>query len=121
MEEKRNKSFTFLFFSDAKSKVRKVKISHNTLRLLFVVFIIVLATAIILVSDLFVTHQKLNEKIAELERVEYKINYREVELANLEKKTKEIETKTKILEGYLEEVEELDQMVREITGEGGYV
>jgi murein DD-endopeptidase MepM/ murein hydrolase activator NlpD len=53
--------------------------------------------------------------------VEYKINYKEVELANLEKKTKEIETKTKILEGYLEEVEELDQMVRDITGEGGYV
>ncbi len=121
MEEKKNKFFTLLFFSDAKSKIRKVKISHNALRLLFIVFIIFLAAAVILVSDLFATHQKLNEKIAELERVEYKINYKEVELANLEKKTKEIETKTKILEGYLNEVEELDQMVRDITGEGGYV
>jgi len=120
MEEKKNKSFTLLFFSDAKSRVRKVKISHNTLRSLFVVFIIILAFAVILVSDLFVTRQKLNEKIAELERVEYKVNYKEVELANLAKKTKEIETKTKILESYMEEVEELDQMVRDITGEGGY-
>ncbi len=121
MERKKNKSFTLLFFSDAKSKIRRIKISHNTLRLLFVVSVIIMAATIILVSDLFATHKKLNEKIAELERVEYKVNYKEVELANLEKKTKEIETKTKILEGYLEEVEELDQMVRDITGEGGYV
>ncbi len=121
MEEKKNKSFTLLFFSDAKSRVRKVKVSHNALRLLFVVLIIFLAAAVILVSDLFATRQKLNEKIAELERVKYKVNYKEVELANLAKKTKEIETKTKILESYMEEVEELDQMVRDITGEGGYV
>jgi murein DD-endopeptidase MepM/ murein hydrolase activator NlpD len=121
MEEKKNKSFTLLFFSDARSRVRKLRISYNTLRLLFVVLIIFLAAAVILVSDLFVTSQKLNEKIAELERVEYKINYKEVELANLAKKTREIETKTKILESYMEEVEELDQMVRDITGEGGYV
>lgn len=120
MEEKKTKSFTLLILSDAKSRIRKVKISHNVLRLLFIVFIIILASAVILVSDLFLTRQKLNEKIAELERVEYKVNYKEIELANLEKKTKEIETKTKILESYLKEVEDLDRMVRSITGKGGY-
>jgi murein DD-endopeptidase MepM/ murein hydrolase activator NlpD len=120
MEEKKTKSFTLLILSDAKSRIRKVKISHNVLRLLFIVFIIILASAVILVSDLFLTRQKLNEKIAELERVEYKVNYKEIELANLEKKTREIETKTKILESYLKEVEDLDRMVRSITGKGGY-
>ncbi len=120
MEDKKLKSFTLLILSDAKSKIRRVKITHNLLRLLFVVFIIILASAVILVSDLFLTRQRLNEKIAELERVEYKANYKEVELANLERKTKEIETKTKILESYLNEVENLDRMVRDITGKGGY-
>jgi len=120
MEDKRLKSFTLLILSDAKSKIRRVKITHNLLRLLFVVFIIILASAVILISDLFLTRQRLYEKIAELERVEYKANYKEVELANLERKTKEIETKTKILESYLNEVENLDRMVRDITGKGGY-
>jgi murein DD-endopeptidase MepM/ murein hydrolase activator NlpD len=120
MEDKKLKSFTLLILSDAKSKIRKVKITHNLLRLLFIVSIIILASAVILVSDLFLTRQRLGEKIAELERVEYKANYKEVELANLERKTKEIETKTKILESYLNEVENLDRMVRDITGKGGY-
>ncbi len=120
MEDKKHKSFTLLILSDAKSRVRKVKITHNLLRLLFIVFVIIIASAVILVSDLFLTRQKLSEKIAELERVEYKVNYKEVELANLEKKTKGIETKTKILESYLNEVEDLDRMVRDITGKGGY-
>jgi murein DD-endopeptidase MepM/ murein hydrolase activator NlpD len=120
MEDKKLKSFTLLILSDAKSKIRRVKITHNLLRLLFVAFIIIIASAVILVSDLFLTRQRLNEKIAELERVEYKANYKEVELANLERKTKEIETKTKILESYLNEVENLDRMVRDITGKGGY-
>ncbi len=120
MEEKKLKSFTLLILSDAKSKIRKVRITHNLLRLLFVIFIIILASAVILVSDLFLTRQRLDEKIAELERIEYKANYKEVELANLERKTKKIETKTKILESYLEEVENLDRMVRDITGKGGY-
>ncbi|MCJ7727895.1 MAG: hypothetical protein MUO96_04540, partial [Actinobacteria bacterium] len=109
MEEKKTKSFTLLILSDAKSRIRKVKVTHNVLRLLFIVFIIILASAVILVSDLFLTRQRLNENIAELERVEYKVNYKEIELANLEKKTKEIETKTKILESYLKEVEDLDR------------
>lgn len=120
MEDKKLKSFTLLILSDAKSKIRKVRITHNLLRLLFVALIIILASAVILVSDLFLTRQRLDEKIAELERVEYKANYKEVELANLERKTKKIETKTKILESYLEEVENLDRMVRDITGKGGY-
>ena len=120
MEDKKLKSFTLLILSDAKSKIRRVRITHNLLRLLFVVFIIIIASAVILVSDLFLTRQRLDEKIAELERVEYKANYKEVELANLERKTKEIETKTKILESYLNEVENLDRMIRDITGKGGY-
>jgi murein DD-endopeptidase MepM/ murein hydrolase activator NlpD len=120
MEDKKHKFFTLLILSDAKSRIRKVKVTHNVLRLLFIVFIIILASAVILVSDLFLTRQRLNENIAELERVEYKVNYKEIELANLEKKTKEIETKTKILESYLKEVEDLDRMVRSITGKGGY-
>lgn len=120
MEDKKHKFFTLLILSDARSRVRKVKITHNHLRLLFIVFVIIIASAVILVSDLFLTRQRLNEKLAELERIEYKVNYKEVELANLEKKTKEIETKTKILESYLNEVEDLDRMVRDITGKGGY-
>lgn len=120
MEDKKHKFFTLLILSDAKSRIRKVKITHNVLRLLFIAFVIIMASAVILVSDLFLTRQKLYEKVAELERVEYKINYKEVELANLENKTKEIETKTKILESYLKEVENLDRMVRDITGKGGY-
>jgi len=120
MEEKKTKSFTLLVLSDAKSRIRKVKVTHNVLRLLFIVFIIILASAVILVSDLFLTRQKLNEKIAELERVEYKVNYKEIELANLEMKTREIETKTKFLEKILKEAEDLDRMVRSITGKGGY-
>jgi len=120
MEDNKHKSFTLLILSDAKSKIRKIKITHNLLRLLFIAIIIIMACAVFLVSDLFIICQKLNEKVAELERVKYRVNYKEVELANLEKKTKEIETKTKILESYLKEVEELDRMVRDITGKGGY-
>ena len=120
MENKKNKSFTLLILSDAKSGIRKVKITHNLLRLLFIVAIIIVASAVILVSDLFIIRQKFDEKVAELERAKYKITYKDVELANLEKKTKEVETKTKVLESYLKEVEDLDRMVREITGKGGY-
>jgi murein DD-endopeptidase MepM/ murein hydrolase activator NlpD len=120
MENKKNKSFTLLILSDAKSGIRKIKISHNLLRSLFIVGIIIVASIAILISDLFIMQQKLNEKVVELERARYTVNYKEVEVANLEKKTKEIETKTKILESYLQEVEDLDRMVRDITGKGGY-
>ncbi|MDD3628811.1 MAG: peptidoglycan DD-metalloendopeptidase family protein [Candidatus Humimicrobiaceae bacterium] len=120
MENKRNKSFTLLILSDAKSGIRKIRITHNLLRSLFIVGVIILTSIAILVSDLFIMRQKLNEKVVELERAKYTVNYKEVEVANLEKKTKEIETKTKILESYLKEVEDLDRMVRDITGKGGY-
>ncbi len=120
MENKKNKSFTLLILSDAKSGIRKIKITHNLLRLLFIITIIIVASAVILVSNLFIIRQKFDEKVAELERAKYKITYKDVELANLEKKTKEVETKTKVLESYLKEVEDLDSMVRDITGKGGY-
>ena len=120
MSDKKNKSFTILILSDVKSKVRKVKISYNFLRFIYVFFIIVMASTVILISNLVLTRQRLDDKIAEIERIEYKINYKEVELENLDKKTKEIETKTKILEDYLKDVEDLDKMVRDITGKGGF-
>jgi len=120
MEEKKQKTFTLLVISDASSKVRKLKISHNVLRSIFVIAIIIIASGVILFSNLVLTRQKLDEKVVEIERLEYKMQYKEVEMANLEKKTQEIETKTKILENYLKEVEELDRMVRDITGKGGY-
>ena len=120
MEEKKQKTFTLLVISDASSRVRKLKISHNVLRSIFVIMIIVIASGVILFSNLVLTKQKLDEKVVEIQRLEYKMQYKEVEMANLEKKTQEIETKTKILENYLNEVEELDRMVRDITGKGGY-
>ena len=120
MEEKKQKTFTLLVMSDASSRVRKLKISHNVLRSIFVITIIIIASGVILFSNLVLTRQKLDEKVVEIQRLEYKMQYKEVEMANLEKKTQEIETKTKILENYLKEVEELDRMVRDITGKGGY-
>ena len=120
MEEKKQKTFTLLVISDASSRVRKLKISHNVLRSIFVIIIIIIASGVILFSNLVLTRQKLDEKVVEIQRLEYKMQYKEVEMANLEKKTQEIETKTKILENYLKEVEELDRMVRDITGKGGY-
>jgi murein DD-endopeptidase MepM/ murein hydrolase activator NlpD len=120
MEDKKQKTFTLLVISDASSRVRKLKISHNVLRSIFVIAIIIIASGVILFSNLVLTRQKLDEKVVEIQRLEDKMQYKEVEMANLEKKTLEIESKTKILENYLKEVEELDRMVRDITGKGGY-
>jgi murein DD-endopeptidase MepM/ murein hydrolase activator NlpD len=120
MEDRKHKFFTLLLISDEKTRVRKYRIPYNFLRSIFVVLAIIVAAVVMLTTNLFLTRQKLDEKIAELERIEYKMQFKEVELVNLEKKTQEIETKTKILENYLKEVEELDKMVRSITGEGGY-
>ncbi len=120
MEDRKHKFFTLLLISDEKTRIRKYRIPYNFLRSIFVVLAIIFAAVVILTTNLFLTRQKLDEKIAELERIEYKMQFKEVELVNLEKKTQEIETKTKILENYLEEIEELDKMVRSITGEGGY-
>ena len=69
------------------------------------VIIIIVASGVILFSNLVLTREKLDEKVAEIERLESKLQYREVEMANLEKRTQEIETKTKILENYLKEVQ----------------
>ncbi len=120
MEDRKHKFFTLLLISDEKTRIRKFRIPYNFLRSIFVVLAIMVAAVVIMTTNLFLTRQKLDEKIAELERIEYKMQFKEVELVNLEKKTQEIETKTKILENYLKEVEELDKMVRSITGEGGY-
>lgn len=119
-EEKQHKNYTLIIYSGPKDKVRKLTVSQNFLRFIYIVVIIIFASTSILVSNLFITRQKLNEKIAEIERVEYKINYKEVELVNLEKKTSEMQSKTKLLENYLKEVEELDKLVRNITGQGGF-
>jgi len=121
MEDNKQKVYTLLVFSDAGSKIRKLKISHNVLRSVFVAIIIVAASGVILFSNLVLTREKFDEKVAEIERLESRIQYKEVEMANLENKTREIETKTKILENYLKDVKELDRMVRDITGKGGYV
>jgi murein DD-endopeptidase MepM/ murein hydrolase activator NlpD len=120
-EEKQHKKYTLIIYSGPKDKVRKLTVSQNFLRFIYIVVTIIFASTAILVSNLFITRQKLNEKIAEIERVEYKINYKEVELVSLEKKTSEIQSKTKLLENYLKEVESLDKLVRNITGQGGFV
>jgi murein DD-endopeptidase MepM/ murein hydrolase activator NlpD len=119
-EEKQCKNYTLIIYSGPKDKVRKLTVSQNFLRFIYIVVIIIFASTAILVSNFFITRQKLNEKIAEIERVEYKINYKEVELVNLEKKTSEMQSKTKLLENYLKEVEVLDKLVRNITGQGGF-
>ncbi len=121
MEDNKQKVYTLLVLSDASSRIRKLKISHNVLRSIFVAIIIIIASGVILFSNLVLIREKLDEKVAEIERLESRMQYKEVEMANLEKKTREIETKTKILENYLKDVEELDRMVRNITGKGGYV
>jgi murein DD-endopeptidase MepM/ murein hydrolase activator NlpD len=118
--DKKDKHFTIIILSDAKSKVKKFSISFNLFRFIFVFLVIIFASATLLVFNLIITHQKLENKIAEIERMEYKINYKEIEFANLKEKTDEIKAKTVILESYLEEVKDLDKMVRDITGKGGY-
>ena len=118
--DRKNKHFTILVLSDEKSKIRKFSISFNLFRFIFVFLVIILASTTLLVFNLIITHQQLENKIAEIERMEYKINYKEIEFANLKEKTEEIKAKTVILENYLAEVEDLDRMVRDITGKGGY-
>ncbi len=116
----KDKYFTVLVISDAESKVKKIKIPHNILRSIFVIVGIMLAAVVILVSNAYITRNQLENKIVELERTKEKINYKEVEVANLQEKSNEITAKTKILESYLSQVENLDKMVRDITGKGGF-
>ncbi|MCL4546841.1 MAG: peptidoglycan DD-metalloendopeptidase family protein [Actinobacteria bacterium] len=119
-EDKQHKHYTLIIYSGPKDKIRKLTVSQNFLRFIYIIVIIIFASTAILISNLFITRQKLNEKIAEIERVEYKINYKEVELVSLEKKTNEIQSKTKLLENYFKEVQDLDKLVRNITGQGGF-
>lgn len=117
---KKDNHFTILVLSNANTKIRKFQINYNWLRVIFItlgLFIIVVA---VLVSNLFIMKDQLNNKIAELDRLKEKINYKEIEIANLELKTEEIKVKAKMLEDYLSQVEDLDKMVRSITGKGGY-
>jgi murein DD-endopeptidase MepM/ murein hydrolase activator NlpD len=116
----KDKYFTVLVLSNAESKVKKIKIPYNLLRFIFVIVGIILAAAVILVSNVYITRNQLENKIVELERIKEKINYKEVEVANLQEKSNEITAKTKILESYLSQVENLDKMVRDITGKGGF-
>jgi len=116
----KDKYFTVLVLSNAESKVKKIKIPYNVLRFTFVIVGIILAAAITLVSNAYITRHQLENKIVELERIKEKINYKEVEVANLQEKSNEITAKTKILENYLGQVEDLDKMVRDITGKGGF-
>jgi len=117
---KKDKFFTVLILSNADSKIRKIKIPHNLLRYVFIFTAVLLAIVVTLVSNLYLVKNQLGNKVAEMERIKEQITYKEVEMANLEKKSNEITTKTKILEDYLSQVENLDKMVRDITGKGGF-
>jgi murein DD-endopeptidase MepM/ murein hydrolase activator NlpD len=120
IDNKKNKFFTILILSNADSKISKIKIPHNLLRYAFIFTAVLVAVAVILVSNLYLVKNQLVNKVAEMERIKEKITYKEVEIANLEKKSNEITAKTKILEEYLAQVEDLDKMVRDITGKGGF-
>lgn len=120
MPKKKNKHYTLIIVPSENSKVKKINISKNLFRFLFVLIIIVLLSTAILVFNVFSLREKLSEKITEIERVRYKINYKTAQLQNLEDRTEALQVKTKILENYLNKVEELDRTVRDITGEGGF-
>lgn len=120
MVPKRSNFFRILFIPDVNSKIRQFRISRTFFRFLFVIIVLFIAIVTILVYNLIITRQKLEKTVAEIERVEERINYEIVNLLNLEKQTSEIEVKTKILENYVNQVEDLDKLVRDITGEGGF-
>lgn len=117
---KKDKHYTVLVLSDADTKIKKFKFHSNWLRVVFIISGILLLSVAILVSNLLIIRDHLDNKIAELERLKEKVSYQEIEVANLESKSEEIKTKTKILEDYLSQVEDLDKMVRDITGKGGF-
>ena len=117
---KRDKYFTLLILSDAESKVRKIKIHHNWLRLFFMFTGMITILIVILVTNISLVRNELDNKVAELDRLKEVVSYKEIEIANLEAKSDEIQAKAKILEDYLAQVEDLDKMVRDITGKGGY-
>jgi len=116
----KSKSFTLLIISDVNSKIRKYSLSNIIFRFLFVFVLLFITVVVFFVYNLVIAQQKLKDKVVEIERMEERINYEIVSLENLTIKTKEIEAKTKILEKYLSQIEELDKMVRDITGKGGF-
>ena len=117
---RKNRYYTIIVVSNVDSKVRKLQIHFNWLRLAFIVTGIILISVVTLISNIFIVRNELDNRIAELERLKEKVSYKEIEIANLETKSNEIKAKTKILEDYLAQVEDLDKMVRDITGKGGY-
>ncbi len=117
---KKDRYFTILVLSNAESKVKKFKIHHNWLRFSFIFAGIVVLLMVTLVTNISLVRNQLDNKVAELDRLKEVISYKEIEIANLDSKSNEIKAKAKILEDYLAQVEDLDKMVRDITGKGGY-
>ena len=97
-----------------------MKVHYNFLRFVFIFIGVVIVTIVTLVSNVYLVKSQLDNKVVELERLKEKISYKEIEIANLETKSNEVKAKTKILEDYLAQVENLDKMIRDITGKGGY-
>ena len=95
---KKDKFFTIVILSNADSKIRKIKIPHNLLRYAFIFTAILVAVAVILVSNLYLVKNQLGNKVAEMERIKEKITYKEVEIANLEKKSNEITANGRIFD-----------------------
>ncbi len=120
MASKKSNFFTFLVLSSVNLRIKQYRISHIFFRFIFVFLALFVVVALILVFNLIIIRQELDDKVAEIERIEEKINYEMITLVNLERKTREIEVKTSMLENYLNQVEDLDKIVRDITGEGGF-
>jgi len=118
--KKKNRFFTIIIVPDAESKVRKFKVHHNWFRFLFIFIAIVSISMLVLIANVSLVSNELDNKIAELDRLKELVNYKEIEIANLDSKSNEIKAKAKILEDYLAQVEDLDKVVRDITGKGGY-
>ncbi|MCL5071617.1 MAG: M23 family metallopeptidase [Actinobacteria bacterium] len=117
---KRDKYYTLLVLSNANTRVWKIRIHYNWLRFVFIFAGILVISIVTLISNIYLVRNELDNRVAELDRLKEKVSYKEIEIANLETKSNEINAKTKILEDYLAQVEDLDKMVRDITGKGGY-
>lgn len=118
--EKKEKYYTILVHSDADSRVWSLKIHFNWIRFAFIFISIVMISILTLIANIYIVRNELDNRVAELDRLQEKVSYKAVEIANLESKSNEIKAKTKLLEDYLAQVEDLDKMVRDITGKGGY-
>ena len=117
---KKDKYFTLIVVSGIDSRIRQIKIHYNWLRSVFIFAGVIVVALVTLVSNVYLVSNQLDNRVVELNRLKEKISYKDIEIANLKTKSNEIITKTKILEDYLAQVEDLDKMVRDITGKGGY-